>query len=173
MNNNNNIGWLFFGGYKNILPSMLTILPSSSTQAILLTSLVIYSCIPLKAIHYYIIIPYELLNKREHQENIISCIVEYHATKNLFIQTHSKVLSTLNTVPPKKGSELRIMDISFSPVFSSKWWNTNIFLFRLSIQSDISKNRQSARTRVEIWSRLPLVQNLKRFSQSIQTVSFH
>ena len=54
MNNNNNIGWLFFGGYKNILPSMLTILPSSSTQAILLTSLAIYSCIPLKAIQYYI-----------------------------------------------------------------------------------------------------------------------
>ena len=36
--------------------SMLTILPSSSTQAILLTSLAIYSCIPLKAIQYYIII---------------------------------------------------------------------------------------------------------------------
>ena len=53
MNNNNNIGWLFFGGYKNILPSMLTILPSSSTRAILLTSLAIYSCIPLKAIQYY------------------------------------------------------------------------------------------------------------------------
>ena len=56
MNNNNNIGWLFFGGYKNILPSMLTILPSSSTRAILLTSLAIYSCIPLKAIQYYIMI---------------------------------------------------------------------------------------------------------------------
>ena len=55
-NNNNNIGWLFFGGYKNILPSMLTILPSSSTRAILLTSLAIFSCIPLKAIQYYIII---------------------------------------------------------------------------------------------------------------------
>ena len=54
MNNNDNIGWLFFGGYKNILPSMLTILPSSSTRAILLTSLAIYSCIPLKAIQYYI-----------------------------------------------------------------------------------------------------------------------
>ena len=54
--NNNNIGWLFFGGYKNILPSMLTILPPSSTQAILLTSLSIYSCIPLKAIQYYMII---------------------------------------------------------------------------------------------------------------------
>ena len=54
MNNNNNIGWLFFGEYKNILPSMLTILPSSSTRAILLTSLAIYSCIPLKAIQYYI-----------------------------------------------------------------------------------------------------------------------
>ena len=40
MNNNDNIGWLFFGGYKNILPSMLTI----------------YSCNPLKAIQYYIII---------------------------------------------------------------------------------------------------------------------
>ena len=35
---------------------MLTILPSSSTRAILLTSLAIYSCIPLKAIQYYIII---------------------------------------------------------------------------------------------------------------------
>ena len=34
------------GGYKNILPSMLTILPSSSTRAILLTSPAIYSCIP-------------------------------------------------------------------------------------------------------------------------------
>ena len=34
---------------------MLTILPSSSTRAILLTSLAIYSCIPLKAIQYYII----------------------------------------------------------------------------------------------------------------------
>ena len=56
MNNNDNIGWLFFGGYKNILPSMLTILPSSSTWAILLTSLAIYSCIPLKAIQYYIIL---------------------------------------------------------------------------------------------------------------------
>ena len=58
MNNNNNIGWLFLGGYKNILPSMLTILPSSSTRAILLTSLAIYFCIPLKAIQYYIIIQY-------------------------------------------------------------------------------------------------------------------
>ena len=38
-----------FGGYNNILPSMLTIIPSSP-----LTSLVIYSCIPLKAIQYYI-----------------------------------------------------------------------------------------------------------------------
>ena len=54
MNNNNNIGWLIFGGYKNMLPSMLTILPSSSTRAILLTSLAIYSYIPLKAIQYYI-----------------------------------------------------------------------------------------------------------------------
>ena len=45
-----------FGEYKNILPSMLTILPSSSTRAILLTSLTTYSCIPLKAIQYYIII---------------------------------------------------------------------------------------------------------------------
>ena len=35
---------------------MLTILPSSSTSAILLTSLAIYSCIPLKFIQYYIII---------------------------------------------------------------------------------------------------------------------
>ena len=53
----NTIGWLFFGGYKNILPSMLTISPSSSTRAILLTSLAIYSCIPRKrAIQYYIII---------------------------------------------------------------------------------------------------------------------
>ena len=34
--------------------SSITILPSSSTQAILLTSLAIYSCIPLKAIQYYI-----------------------------------------------------------------------------------------------------------------------
>ena len=33
---------------------MLTILLSSSTWAILLTSLAIYSCIPLKAIQYYI-----------------------------------------------------------------------------------------------------------------------
>ena len=39
---------------------MLTILPSSSTRAILLTSLAIYSCIPLKAIQYYIIIPDEI-----------------------------------------------------------------------------------------------------------------
>ena len=46
----------FFGGYKNILPSMLTILPLSSTRATLLTSLAIYSCITLKAIQYYIII---------------------------------------------------------------------------------------------------------------------
>ena len=55
----NNIGWLFFGEYKNILPSMLTISPSSLIQAILLTYLAIYSCIPpqafcqLKAIQYY------------------------------------------------------------------------------------------------------------------------
>ena len=54
MNNNNNTGWFFFGGYKNILPSILTILPSSSTRAILLTSRAIYSCIPLKAIQFYI-----------------------------------------------------------------------------------------------------------------------
>ena len=54
MNNNDNIGWLFFGEYKNTLPSMLTILPSSSTRAILLASRAIYSCIPLKAIQYYI-----------------------------------------------------------------------------------------------------------------------
>ena len=53
----NNIGWLFFGGYKNILPSMLTILPLSSTWAILLASRALYSCIPRKrAIQYYIII---------------------------------------------------------------------------------------------------------------------
>ena len=65
MKNNDNIGWLFFGGYKNILPSMLTILPSSSTRAILLTSLAIYSCIPLKAIQYYIIILEEKLDIRD------------------------------------------------------------------------------------------------------------
>ena len=35
---------------------MLTILSSSSIRAILLTSLAMYSCIPLKAIKYYIII---------------------------------------------------------------------------------------------------------------------
>ena len=35
---------LFFGGYRNILPEML----------ILLASRAIYSCIPLKAIQYYI-----------------------------------------------------------------------------------------------------------------------
>ena len=52
-NNDNNIELLFFGGYKNILSSMLTILPSSSIRAILLTSRTIYSCIPLKAIQYY------------------------------------------------------------------------------------------------------------------------
>ena len=61
MNNNDNIGWLFFGGYKNILPSMLTILPSSSTQATLLTSLAIYSCIPHKAIQYYINIDFIII----------------------------------------------------------------------------------------------------------------
>ena len=33
---------------------MLTILPSSSTRAILLTSLAIYSCIPLESNQYYI-----------------------------------------------------------------------------------------------------------------------
>ena len=36
---------------------MLTILPSSSTWAILLSSRAIYFCIPLKAIQYYINIP--------------------------------------------------------------------------------------------------------------------
>ena len=42
--NINNIG--VFRGYKNILPSMLTILPSSLTRAILLASRAIYSYIP-------------------------------------------------------------------------------------------------------------------------------
>ena len=74
MNNNNNIGWLFFGGYKNILPSMLTILPSSSTRAILLTSLVIYSCIPLKAIQYYIIIDEKVSLLNPKSINSYSCI---------------------------------------------------------------------------------------------------
>ena len=55
MNNNDNIGWLFFVGYKNILPSMLTILTESKTRVILLASRVIYSCIPRKrAIQYHI-----------------------------------------------------------------------------------------------------------------------
>ena len=35
---------------------MLTILPESKTRAILLALRAIYSCIPLKAIQYYIII---------------------------------------------------------------------------------------------------------------------
>ena len=51
MNKNNSIGWLVFGGYKKIM--MLTILPPSS--AILLASRAIYSCFPLKAIQYHII----------------------------------------------------------------------------------------------------------------------
>ena len=38
MNNNNSIGCLFFGGYKNLLPEMLT--------TILLASRAIYSCTP-------------------------------------------------------------------------------------------------------------------------------
>ena len=54
MNNNNYIGWLFFGGYKNILPSMLTILPSSSTRAIFVNISVNIFFILLKAIQYYI-----------------------------------------------------------------------------------------------------------------------
>ena len=54
INNNNNIGWLFFEGYKNILPSILTVLPSSSTWPILLASWALYSYIPLKAIQYHI-----------------------------------------------------------------------------------------------------------------------
>ena len=42
------------GGYKNILPEMLTILPESKTRVILLASRAIYSCIPRKrAIQYY------------------------------------------------------------------------------------------------------------------------
>ena len=48
MNNNDNIRWLFFGGYKNKLPSVLTIL---------LASRAIYSCIPLKAICYVPLCP--------------------------------------------------------------------------------------------------------------------
>ena len=32
-----NIGWLLFGGYKNILPEMLTILPESKSQHILVS----------------------------------------------------------------------------------------------------------------------------------------
>ena len=48
-----NIGWPW-GGYKNILPEMLTILPESKTRVILLASRAIYSCIPRKrAIQYY------------------------------------------------------------------------------------------------------------------------
>ena len=48
-----NIGWPW-GGYKNILPEMLTILPESKTRVMLLASRAIYSCIPRKrAIQYY------------------------------------------------------------------------------------------------------------------------
>ena len=47
-----NIGWPW-GGYNDILPEMLTILPESKTMAILLASRAMYSCIPLKAIQYY------------------------------------------------------------------------------------------------------------------------
>ena len=59
-NNNNYIIMILDGSFSGdtiIFPSMLTILPSPSTRAILLTSLAIYSCIPLKAIQNYIIMP--------------------------------------------------------------------------------------------------------------------
>ena len=47
------IGWPW-GGYKNILPEMVTILPETKTRVILLASRAIYSCIPRKrAIQYY------------------------------------------------------------------------------------------------------------------------
>ena len=51
---------------------MLTILPSSSTRAILLTSLAIYSCIPLKAIRYYIIIEKLYIGYNYHWMNNIN-----------------------------------------------------------------------------------------------------
>ena len=48
-----NIGWPW-GGYKNILPEMLTRLPELKMRAILLALRAIYSCIPWKrAIQYY------------------------------------------------------------------------------------------------------------------------
>ena len=53
-----NIGWPG-GGYKNILPEMLTMLPESKTRAILLALRAIYSCIPRKrVIQYYHYYPY-------------------------------------------------------------------------------------------------------------------
>ena len=75
-NNDNNKGWLFFGGYKYTLPSILKTLHSSSTRAILLTSRAIYSCIPpkLKAIQYYIIIEY---HNREHKLQFRYLIKQY------------------------------------------------------------------------------------------------
>ena len=48
-----NIGWPW-GGYKNISPEMLIILPESKTRVILLALRAIYSCIPRKrVIEYY------------------------------------------------------------------------------------------------------------------------
>ena len=57
---------------------MLMILPSSSTRAILLTSLAIYSCIPLKAIQYYINVPLDTRPRSQRgtpRNFIISCFM--------------------------------------------------------------------------------------------------
>ena len=68
---------------------------SSSTRAILLTSLAINSCIPLKAIQYYIIIPSAhgrlFLNG---SDNLFVC-TEFWSDKNRF-DLFSEVLTTKN-----------------------------------------------------------------------------
>ena len=66
---NNNIGWL-----------------SSSTWAILLASQAIYSCIPLKAIQYYINIFVQLLDEfkayAEKRPEYATLFQTYHEMKN-------------------------------------------------------------------------------------------
>ena len=58
---------------------MLTILPSSSTRAILLTSLAIYYCFPLTAIQYYIKISQSVkLNNKRHVSSLqVLCLDTY------------------------------------------------------------------------------------------------
>ena len=96
--NNNTIGWLFFRGYKNILPLMLTILPS-------------YPCIPLKAIRYNISIA--LPRKCSLVLFRKTCIV-IRNYEIMYVIFHDQRSFTIHTFELKKTETFRLLNDYYS-----------------------------------------------------------